>query len=255
MPSATYQIFEQAMRTRQQIACTYRGLPRIVCPIVLGHTGDKEKALTFQIGGESSSGLPPGGEWRCFWLSEVSLARTQDGEWKSGDAHSQPQGCVEDVDLDLNPNSPFNPNRKLDDEDTSAGNVVSLFGAGGGVMLPGPGTFSVDVVGVTSYQPAIEAAARARKDGARTLTIDAVLVLEDDNPHDANAVKVQIAGRTVGYLKRDIAIRYRADLEAAGAPRIVARCKARIVGGYDRGGGERATFGVKLDLPPFEAAP
>ncbi|WP_395646413.1 hypothetical protein [Terricaulis sp.] len=135
------------------------------------------------------------------------------------------------------------------------GVVVPLFGEGGGVMLPGPGKFAVEVVGVSNYQPAIEAAARPRAAGARPLTVEAVLLLEDDNPHDANAVRIEIGGAAVGYLKREHARRYRLDLEAAGHPRIVARCKARIVGGYDRGEGVRATYGVKLDLPPFEAAP
>lgn len=254
MPSATYTLFEQAMRARRPVACVYRGLPRVLCPIVLGHTDGQEKALTFQIGGESSSGLPPGGEWRCLFLDNVENARAQDGAWKSGAAHTQPQGCVEDVDLDVNPDSPYEPTRRIDVEDES-GVVVPLFGQSGGVTVPGPGTFSVDVVGVTQYQPAIEAAARAREDGARTLTLDAVLMLEDSNPHDSNAVLVQINGRSVGYLKRETARRYRRDLEAAGHPRIIARCKARIVGGFEKPDGQRATYGVKLDLPPFESAP
>lgn len=240
------------MRARRQVACTYRDLPRVVCPVVLGHTDGAEKALTFQIGGESASGLPPGGEWRCLSLADVEDARVQDGAWRSGASHTQPQGCVRDVDLDVNPDSPYEPARTLDVEDES-GVVVPLFGAGGGLMLPGPGAFSVEVVGVSNYQPAIEAAARAREEGARTLTTEAVLVLEDDNPHDANAVKVQIGGRTVGYLNRENARRYRSDLETAGLPRIVARCRARVVGGFARDDGQRATYGVRLDLPPFES--
>jgi len=30
-----------------------------------------------------------------------------------GDGHSQPQGCVEIVDLDVNPASPYQPKRRL----------------------------------------------------------------------------------------------------------------------------------------------
>jgi hypothetical protein len=84
-----------------------------VCPIVLGHSQGKEKALTFQIGGESKSGLPPEGEWRCLFLAKVDGARTQDGPWRAGDSHTQPQGCVENVDLDINPASPFSPKRRV----------------------------------------------------------------------------------------------------------------------------------------------
>ena len=134
------------------------------------------------------------------------------------------------------------------------GVVVPLFGAGGGVFIEGPGTFLVDVVGESNYQPALEAASAAREEGRRTVIADAVLLLEDDNPYDDQAVVVQIGGRTVGYLNRADARTYRANLEAAGHPRIVARCKARIIGGWDRAG-IKGAYGVKLDLPPFEAAP
>jgi len=114
MPSATYQLFEQAMRAKSQIACMYGGHRREICPIVLGHTDGEEKALTFQIGGSSSSGLPPGGEWRCLVLAKVSFARLHDGPWvELGDSHATPQGCVEIVDLDVNPASPYSPKRRI----------------------------------------------------------------------------------------------------------------------------------------------
>ncbi|MCX7358072.1 MAG: hypothetical protein NT015_08025 [Alphaproteobacteria bacterium] len=112
MTSATYQLFAQALRKRKQIACMYGGHHRELCPIVLGHSDGEEKALTFQVAGASSSGLPPGGEWRCLVLSKVSFARLHEGEWKSGDSHAQPQGCVQEVDLDANPDSPYSPKRK-----------------------------------------------------------------------------------------------------------------------------------------------
>ena len=62
----------------------------------------EEKALTFQVGGTSRSGLPPGGEWRCLTLARVRAARLGDGPWREGDRHSMPQRCVEDVDVDIN---------------------------------------------------------------------------------------------------------------------------------------------------------
>ncbi|MBX9846927.1 MAG: hypothetical protein K2Z80_34480 [Xanthobacteraceae bacterium] len=111
MPSLTYKLFEQAIRGRQQIICTYGGHRREVCPVILGHSQDLEKALTFQFGGSSSSGLPRGGEWRCLWLAKVSDVELRDGPRLSGSSHSQPQGCVEVVDLDVNPASPYKPKR------------------------------------------------------------------------------------------------------------------------------------------------
>jgi hypothetical protein len=77
--------------------------------IILGHSKGDEKALTFQFGGQSSSELPPGGEWRCLWLAKVSRVRLRDGPWRTGVRHTAPQGCVEDVDLDANAFSPYAP--------------------------------------------------------------------------------------------------------------------------------------------------
>jgi BrnA antitoxin of type II toxin-antitoxin system len=113
VPSAAYRLFEEAMSSRKQILCTYSGRARELCPVILGHSQGQEKALTFQFGGQSEKGLPPGGEWRCLWLSKVSNIRLRDGPWHAGNHHNQPQGCVEEVDLDINPASPYNPKRRL----------------------------------------------------------------------------------------------------------------------------------------------
>jgi hypothetical protein len=113
MASLNYQIFEQAMRLRKQIVCRYGGYHRELCPIVLGHSRSEEKVLTYQFGGESKSGLHGDGEWRCLWLSKVSDAQLRDGPWLAGASHTEPQGCVEDVDLDVNPASPYRPRRSL----------------------------------------------------------------------------------------------------------------------------------------------
>jgi hypothetical protein len=111
--SETYRLFEQAMIERKQIVCTYDGYRRELCPIILGHSKEEEKALTFQFGGEAKSGLPTGGEWKCFSLSEVSDVQLRDGPWHAGSRHGQKQTCVQIVDLDVNPDSPYNPKRQL----------------------------------------------------------------------------------------------------------------------------------------------
>lgn len=112
-PSQTYRSFEQAMAERKQIVCVYDGYHRELCPIILGHSSGEETALTFQFGGESKSGLPRGGEWKCLRLAEVRDVQLRDGTWHAGARHSQKQTCVEIVDLDVNPKSPYNPKRQL----------------------------------------------------------------------------------------------------------------------------------------------
>ena len=113
MASATYNLFARAMAERRQLLCTYDGYARELCPIILGHSHGQEKALTFQFGGQSSKGLPRGGQWRCLFLDKVGSPQLRDGPWHAGDSHSQPQGCVEIVDLDVNPKSPYHPKHRL----------------------------------------------------------------------------------------------------------------------------------------------
>lgn len=114
MPSKNYKIFERAMRRRKRLSCVYDGHPRDLCPIILGHSrGGEERALTFQFAGGSSKGLPRGGQWKCLSLVKASEAELCDGPWIVGSSHTQPQGCVEVVDLDVNPDSPYQPRRTL----------------------------------------------------------------------------------------------------------------------------------------------
>lgn len=116
--------------------------------------------------------------------------------------------------------------------------------------LPGPGLFAIDVVGESQYQRAIEIAAGGRTEDGSNAIVEAILVLEDSNPYDDQAVQVRIGGRVVGYLSRENARNYRRELAAIGHPKITTRCQAKIVGGWDRGPDDRGHFGVKLDLPP-----
>lgn len=113
MPSATYQLVLTAMRERRQVVCLYGGQRREICPAILGHSGKAEMALVFQFGGESRSILPPQGEWRCLRLARVTVLELRDGPWHAGETHGIAQRCVEDVDYDINPASPYAPRYRL----------------------------------------------------------------------------------------------------------------------------------------------
>ena len=102
MPSTTYQLFREAILGERQVICTYQGYARELCPLVLGHTNGRERLLAYQFGGESSSGLPPGGAWKCFELSQVEEAELRYGQWHEGGRHRKEQTCVERIDLDIN---------------------------------------------------------------------------------------------------------------------------------------------------------
>ncbi|RNJ51159.1 hypothetical protein D1O30_17695 [Methylocystis hirsuta] len=95
MPSVTFEAFRQAIVSKKQIVCTYHGLIREVCPHTLGYNqAGGEQALVFQFAGQSSKGLPPGGEWRCLDLSQVNSVSARDGQWHTAPNHSLPQTCV-----------------------------------------------------------------------------------------------------------------------------------------------------------------
>jgi hypothetical protein len=102
MASATYTLFRQAIMGEKQVTCTYDGYRHELCPHIIGHTAGEEKVLAFQFAGESKSGLPPGGEWRCLYLSRVGETRIRSGPWFAGTRHRSVQRCVEDIDLDIN---------------------------------------------------------------------------------------------------------------------------------------------------------
>jgi hypothetical protein len=115
------------------------------------------------------------------------------------------------------------------------------------VVLEGPGTFDLPIVGESHYQDALERICGPRTDEGEDRPVEAHLVLENDNPHDPMAVRVDVGGLTVGYLSREHARQYREQMRKVGYPSANAYCRARIRGGWDRG--ERGTgfYGVYLD--------
>jgi hypothetical protein len=97
----SYAVLRAAILNKQQVTCTYRGLHRECCPHVIGMKGRKEQVLMYQFGGQSSSGLPPGGEWRCMEVAGISGATSQQGPWHTGAGHTRPQTCVDQVDAEV----------------------------------------------------------------------------------------------------------------------------------------------------------
>lgn len=108
-------------------------------------------------------------------------------------------------------------------------------------MLKGDGRFKFDIVGESYSQPELGHLAGPKTELGVKLRCIALLLPEDENPHDRNAVKVGIVeleqNRTlaVGYLRRNDAAQFRREIEQFdidGSSRIL--CEAMIVGGWDR---------------------
>jgi hypothetical protein len=114
------------------------------------------------------------------------------------------------------------------------------------VLAPGRG-WTVPVVGESHYQKDLERLYRAHGGTEHDVKVEALLLPEDGNAFDVNAVRVEIRSCTVGYLERELAAVYREALGLVGG-----QCSAKIVGGFKMEDGSRANFGVKLNVrwPP-----
>jgi hypothetical protein len=108
----------------------------------------------------------------------------------------------------------------------------------------------LEIVGEASYQDALWTICRGAEGDRIRHSVVAVLVPEPENPHDPNAIAVQIDGHLVGYFPRDTAATYCSGLLA-----LMGRCGGHvalegvIVGGgyYDDGPGR---LGVWLEHDP-----
>ena len=110
--SPTFKLLHRAILDRMQVTFTYEGHKREVCPYILGHNKGRERVLAYQFAGASSSGLKPGGDWKCFALAEVRGAAARDGSWHGDAAHQTTQTCVDEVFVDVNTDVPDQPGRR-----------------------------------------------------------------------------------------------------------------------------------------------
>lgn len=109
------------------------------------------------------------------------------------------------------------------------------------------GTFVTEIVGESHYQQALETLSGGRTFSGVSVIREAILVLESDNPHDKHAVRLDIAGLTVGHLDRSDAKSFRRLKAKMGDTNSRFPCRALIVGGWDRGPDDRGHFGVRID--------
>jgi hypothetical protein len=113
MPSPAYKLFAWAIENRSRVLCNQNGYAREICPIILGYSDGQEKALVWQVGGETSTGPLRRPGWKCFLLANVIDARPGEGAWRAGSSHRGEQSCVKEVDYDANPASPYRPAHSL----------------------------------------------------------------------------------------------------------------------------------------------
>lgn len=117
------------------------------------------------------------------------------------------------------------------------------------ISIEPKGRFAIDVVGESKYQDALTRLCGGKQHDSADACFLAVLYLENTNPYDNRAVRVDIHDNTVGYLSRDCARRFRRWLKRHGHTAKAAQCQANVRGGWYRGPDDEGHFGVFLDLP------
>ena len=121
------------------------------------------------------------------------------------------------------------------------------------VTIKGNGKYQLEVFGESHYQDPLEEICGPRTDEGVEKDAIATMIWEDDNPKDSLAVRIDIDGKTVGYLSRPFARLIRQTLAEAGYAGVPAHCNAIIRGGWDRGRRGKGQYGVRLDFPLYDS--
>jgi hypothetical protein len=98
MPSK-FDLLRQAILERKHVRANYDGYYREMCPHLMGLKDGVRHVLSFQFAGDSSRGLPPGGQWRCMDFDGLTILSIQDGPWHTGTSHTKPQSCIDEIEV------------------------------------------------------------------------------------------------------------------------------------------------------------
>lgn len=121
-------------------------------------------------------------------------------------------------------------------------------------FLIGDGQFGFHVVGTSNHQAMLKKLNHGPHHQSAHALCHAILRPEPTNPYDRNAVAIYVDEWPIGYLDRPSAKEFNAELARAGCAE--AYCEAKIVGGWDRGEGNKGSFGVRLNAClPFRIVP
>jgi len=104
MPTTTYTTIRNAILNKQQVFATYDGLPRELCPHMIGHKAGVEQALFYQFGGSTSKGpitSDTKDNWKCMIISKFQNVTVKDGEWHTFENHSRPSTCTDVIDVEV----------------------------------------------------------------------------------------------------------------------------------------------------------
>lgn len=116
------------------------------------------------------------------------------------------------------------------------------------------GEFEFKVVGESFHQSALSALASPYDEiSLKEAVFKATLFPDDNNKYDKLAVRVDINGLTVGHLSKDDARSFRRRLSNKKMPKAITSCDSKITGGFLMKNGQRAHYGVMLDIKLFNS--
>jgi hypothetical protein len=114
MASEIYDRLRLVAARRQPVAAVYDGLPRLLCPHVLGRKSGRLHAFVYQFGGSSNSGPPMTAEgvgvWRCLTVAKLSQVELRADAWHT-EPRSLRQTCIDEIDFDADAQCGDNPQK------------------------------------------------------------------------------------------------------------------------------------------------
>lgn len=116
-------------------------------------------------------------------------------------------------------------------------------------ILKRGGYFYTKVSGVSFYQDALKNIYESNIYANDSMIFDAELILENNNPYDAFAVRVEIGDKTVGHLSKTNALIYRENLQKSKLTKYRIKCPARVFKYNPNSGDSEICFSLALDLP------
>ena len=121
----------------------------------------------------------------------------------------------------------------------------------------GTGAFNFDLVGESSYQPALSDIARGPAPDGVEVEVEGVLMPEPDNPHDKLAIAAFVDGKRIGYIPRTKTREYYRVLAEHGFGDQPIGVAILVTGGWHEADGSHAHYGAKLDMdwPPVPDMP
>ena len=95
-----YQLIRGAIQDKASLTAHYEGYVRFFSPHVLGEdSGGAAIVVAFQYGGGRRGGLPPRGDWACFYLAGLSGVERNMDEWLLGPLTAKPVHALKYIDI------------------------------------------------------------------------------------------------------------------------------------------------------------